>query len=184
MIRKVGSLLLSFAIFASSGCAGHGSAHNSFACDSWPVYPKITPSEVSSGRLVSLFRKFANPDHVRLAELAAGDVELDLSRSKETDVEAAFYRSQMIRLAKSCGTTGTEGPSVAAATFIEMQASYLINAADLHNASDEIVAAVVPSSLPNLTAASNILVLAAGCSRERHPRLAAVLATTNLVCGG
>ena len=179
------SSLASLTIFllASLGCAPDRTAKSYFACNLRPNYPKLDSDEVSSARLISLFRDYASQDQVQVAELAAGDVEKDLAKMPTVDLESAFYRNQMKRLTKICNVGEDEYPSVAAAAFIEIQASALINAADLHNATDEVIRTVVPSKLRNLTAGANILVLAAVCSPQAHPHLAEELAKKGLPCG-
>lgn len=180
MIVFMRSLILLSVVLVFMGCAAHRTSHREFNCENWPIYPKVGDSNITSAQLISLFRSHADPNHVELARLSAGDVENGLRRRPSLDIEIAFYRSQIQRLERVCSNDGSG--RLAAAAFVEIQASALANAADLQNASDEVVRRVVPSELENLTAASNILILAAACSSRAHPRLASALAKKGLEC--
>lgn len=176
-------LLASLLALGVYGCAARVKVDSAFDCYSMPAYPAMERDVRASSELVAWYLTHATPDQRRVTKAAAAMVEGKLSLNPDIDVENSFYRSQLLLLEDICIARQDDSQGLAAVTFVELQAASLIRAADLQEATPEVIARVVPSDRPNLTAGANIIVLAAGCSAQEHPLLAQVLAKRNLVCG-
>jgi hypothetical protein len=170
-MNKLSQLFFLFAglSMTCAGCASNLGQDIDFSCAEMPIFPLIEKDSLNKSDLIDTFRASATPDQLRIAELAADDVEL-------------FYQSQIVRLERACRPLAGEQKSVVAAGFIEMQSAALINSADLRNAPKDFVDALLPSEQDNLTARMDSIILSAVCSSHKHPLLAKKLSEFKLEC--
>ncbi len=182
MIRILASVLAALVATGATGCTPRVKVGPGFDCYSQPAYPPIGHAVSASSELVAWYSIYATTDQMRVTAAAAAMVESELSRKPGADVEASFFRSQLLLLEDICVAQQDGSRELGAVTFVELQAAALINAADLRDETPEVIASVIPSDSSNLTAGANIIVLAAGCSVREHPLLAELLAKRNLAC--
>lgn len=182
-MRLLAPVLAAILATGASGCAPRVKVASGFDCYSMPAYPPMEKEVRTSSELVAWYFTHATVDQMRITAAAAAMVESKLSLDPDVDVENSFFRSQLLLLEDICIARQDDGRGLGAVTFAELQAASLIRAADLRDETPEIIASVVPSDSPNLTAGANIIILAAGCSTREHPLLAQVLAKRNLACG-
>lgn len=183
MIKLLALVLASLLASGVSGCAPRVKVDSAFDCYSMPAYPPMDKDVTASSDLVAWYLAHATADEMRVTAAAAAMVEAALSRKPDLDVENRFFRSQLLLLEDICTPRQDDTCALGAVTFVELQAASLIRAADLRDGTPELIARVVPSDSPNLTAGANVIILAAGCSAQEHPLLAQVLAKRNLACG-
>jgi hypothetical protein len=165
-----------------AGCASNLGQDIDFSCAEMPIFPLIEKDSLNKSDLIDTFRASATPDQLRIAELAADDVEQKLADGGSESVFDLFYQSQIVRLERACRPLAGEQKSVVAAGFIEMQSAALINSADLRNAPKDFVDALLPSEQDNLTARMDSIILSAVCSSHKHPLLAKKLSEFKLEC--